>query len=255
MDEIIQENTNEENGISIKEIMQLLWRNVILIAVITILATACGVGYAMKIKPTYTATRSLIVKAYNDDNLSSSSNNYNDISVATKEMPTIAKFFTESSVISRAEDLYTGGGNGGKINKSKIKVDYDTTTRFFTVSYTAAQDDVAEKVVDCLVTAGKEIVEEKNVDGTANYFNVSVQLTPTDGNKATVVTNLSRSKYVVIAFLLGLVLSVAIVFIKYFMDDTVKNKDELERISGVKMLAYLEKINAIDVRGKNNEEV
>lgn len=76
-----------------------------------------------------------------------------------------------------------------------------------------------------------------------------------DGNEASVVMNLKRTTYVVIAFILGLVIAVGIVLIRYFMDDTIKNKEELERISGVKMLAYLEKINSTDVRGNNNEEV
>lgn len=255
MDEIIQENVNEEKGISLNEIMQLLWRNIILIAIITVIATACGVGYAMRIKPTYTATRSLIVKAYNEDSSSSSSNSYNDITVATKELPTIAEFFKKPAVLKSALEKYGTGGNGGKILSNNLSVSYDTTTRFLTVSYTDGNEEVAVEMVKCIVQAGTEVVEEKNVDGTAKYFNVSVELMTADDNEATVKVNLSRSKYIVIGFLLGLVLAVAIVFIKYFMDDTVRSKEELENISGVKMLAYLDRINAIDVRGKNNEEV
>lgn len=255
MDEIIQENVNEETGISIKELMLLLWRNVILIAVITILATICGVGYAMSIKPTYTATRSLIVKASNNSSLNNDSNNYNDITVATKELPTIAEFFKKNVVLSAAQAEYDGQGNGGAISAGAMSVKYDTTTRFLTISYTDTDSNVAAQKINAIIKAGTDVVEEKNVDGTSKYFNVSIELMVADGNEASVVMNLKRTTYVVIAFILGLVIAVGIVLIRYFMDDTIKNKEELERISGVKMLAYLEKINSTDVRGNNNEEV
>ena len=254
MDEIIQENLNEETGISLKGFMRLLWRNVILIAVITILATACGVGYAMSIKPTYTATRALIVKASNANTMTGEGSDYNDITVATKELPTVAAFFKMSLVISEAVDIYENDGNGGMIASGAITVNYDTNTRFLTVSYTDSEPEFAKEKINAIIKAGKNVIEERNVDGTSKYFNVSIELMSADGNQAKIVRNLSRTTYVVLAFMLGLVLSIAIVLIKYFMDDTIKTKEELESITGVKMLAYLEKINSLEVGGKKDEK-
>ena len=54
----------------------------------------------------------------------------------------------------------------------------------------------------------------------------------------------------VIAGVIGVVVAALFVVIRTLMDDTVTSKEELERVTGVKLLAYIDEISADEMKAK-----
>lgn len=234
MEEFKNEETVEE-GLSFRGFMLLLWRNVILIVLVTAVVTIAGLVFAVSKKPNYTATRSIMVEA----DSSNTENMVNTSNMLTRELPNIAEFFKQLVVIDRANDIYTAK-NGGEISIKKIGTDYNTSTRFVSVSYTDSDPDVAVAKVDALVQAEIEVISSRNPDGSSQYFPLTITVHRTDNDRAVFKESSGILKYVVIAFVGGLVLGVIAALVRYFMDDKLRSKNELERITGVKILALIE---------------
>ena len=57
-----------------------------------------------------------------------------------------------------------------------------------------------------------------------------------------VATNAATKKTVIIAFVLGLIVSLAIVYVIYLIDNTVKSKEQLEALAGANVIAYIEDV-------------
>ena len=57
-----------------------------------------------------------------------------------------------------------------------------------------------------------------------------------------VSTNAATKKTVIIAFVLGLVVSLAVVYMIYLIDNTVKSKEQLETLAGANVIAYIEDV-------------
>ena len=55
-------------------------------------------------------------------------------------------------------------------------------------------------------------------------------------------SNANTKKPVIIAFVLGLIVSVAVVYLIYLADNTVKSKQQLEQRSGANVIAYIEDV-------------
>lgn len=246
MEEIKQENT-VESGISLKSILVLLWRNIIFIVLLTVVVAVAGGFYASTIKPTYTATRHVLVKAANS-NSSSSASDYNDITVATVELPTVADFFKKEVVVNGANDSY-GKEHFGSISSGAISTSYNEEKRFLTISYTDANKEVAKTKIDAVIQAGKTVIESTNEDGTPTYFSVYVEILPVDAGKASVSENSNKNTVIILSVVLGAVLSIGIVLLKNLLDDTIKSKEDLEKITGIKMLACIDDIKNETTRG------
>ena len=245
MEEAIQEKSNE-SGLNIRNLFGLFWRNIILMIVIVAVVSAGGLILAFMQKPTYTATRTFNVMFDNNGSQSSGNNQYNNITVAKVEMPTIIAFFKTQMVLVRANEIYAETGSTGKIRSGSITAKYDkadTPTRIATVSYTDVTPELATKKATALFDAEKEILD----DPANELFNIRVKIKAVDEGQTVLTTNSKRSTYVLGGILLGIALAVAVVLIKYFMDDTVKTVEDLERLTGVKMLAKLEGIAEEDI--------
>ena len=57
-----------------------------------------------------------------------------------------------------------------------------------------------------------------------------------------VVADLTTAKVVLIALILGFVLSLAAAYLMYLADNTIKSKEQLEKITGANVIAYIEDI-------------
>lgn len=57
-----------------------------------------------------------------------------------------------------------------------------------------------------------------------------------------VSSNASTKKPIIIAAVLGLVISLAVIYVIYVIDNTVKSKEQLEALSGANVIAYIEDV-------------
>ena len=74
-------------------------------------------------------------------------------------------------------------------------------------------------------------------DGTAGIIELAVSV---DG--VNVAPDMSSTNIIIISTVLGFMVSLIVVYLKYLADNTVKGKDQLEKLTGANVIAYLEDV-------------
>ncbi len=253
-----ENNQYSGGGITFRQLLLIVRANIFLIVAIIVIATVIGTVYYMTRKTTYTATRSMIVICKNDET-ESDSNIYNDLTATSRIIPTIAGFCKQEVVISRAQEIYDTS-NSGTISKGGVSVSYDESGNnyFMYISYTDVTPELARAKVMAISMAEKEIVETKDENGKSVYVRMSTNITFVD-NIADMVdsgnipcsVNSGLKMTVVLAFIIGVIAAVLVVLLRYLLDDTLKTKEELERVTGTQVFAFLSDVNTERENGKN----
>lgn len=253
-----ENNQYSGGGITFRQLLLIVRANIFLIVAIIVIATVIGTVYYMTRKTTYTATRSMIVICKNDET-ESDSNIYNDLTATSRIIPTIAGFCKQEVVISRAQEIYDTS-NSGTISKGGVSVSYDElgNNYFMYISYTDVTPELARAKVMAISMAEKEIVETKDENGKSVYVRMSTNITFVD-NIADMVdsgnipcsVNSGSKMTVVLAFIIGVIAAVLVVLLRYLLDDTLKTKEELERVTGTQVFAFLSDVNTERENGKN----
>ena len=211
-------NEMEEQVISISEIFEALKKRWILIVSITLVATLIsGILSFFVIKPTYeTSTKVFIGKE--ESNLEGY--NSNDIQMYQKLLQTYAETIKTNEVVQAAINN-TGADLTVKDVKASLTVTPVSDTQILQIKYQNNDPEVAKEILENItnefIVLSKELVPNGNVRVIE-----AVQL-PEDP----VAPN--KKMNIAIAFLLGLMVSVGLVFLLEYLDNTFKNKENLER--------------------------
>ena len=211
-------NEMEEQVISISEIFEALKKRWILIVSITLVTTLIsGVLSFFVIKPTYeTSTKVFIGKE--ESNIEGY--NTNDIQMYQKLLQTYAETIKTNEVIEAAIKNTNTNLTVEEVKKS-LTVTPISDTQILQIKYQNKNPQVAKKILgnitDEFIILAKELVPNGNVRVIE-----AVQLpeNPVAPNK---------KMNIAIAFLLGLMVSVGVVFLLEYLDNTFKSKENLEK--------------------------
>lgn len=265
MDEQIKE---EREGNFIRNALFALKRNIVLFLAVIILFTAGGYVYARVKKPDYTASVKVSFQTYEKNGSSSSSTT--DINNMRAYIDTVIDFCDEGVVLDRAnwyykdwldekasgkdfnqylDELKTNDNYSDRIasddewysaqNINFLSYTSDGSTQFvFSIRYTDPDKDAAHEKAELLTLAfANELNVRDGEDGKYfSGFTVKINNLGYEG----VSSNVSKKKIVTIALVLGVAIASLAVFVKYLLDNTVKSKEELEQLTGVKTLATIE---------------
>jgi len=225
-------NKMEEQVISLSEIFEALKKRWIMIATITIIATIIsGILSFFVIKPTYeTSTKFFIGKE--ESNLEGY--NSNDIQMYQKLLQTYAEAVRTNEVIKAAID-----NTSSSLSVSDVKSDLTVTpisdTQILQIKYQngdpSEAKEILENITNQFVILAKELVTNGNVKVIEE---VQLPQNPVAPNK---------KMNIAIAFLLGLMVSVGIVFLLEYLDSTYKNKDQLERDLDIPVIGVIPDTN------------
>lgn len=208
----------EEQVISISEIFEALKKRWILIVSITLVATLIsGVLSFFVIKPTYeTSTKVFVGKE--ESNVEGY--NTNDIQMYQKLLQTYAETIKTNEVIQAAIKNTNTNLTVEEVKKS-LTVTPISDTQILQIKYQNKNPQVAKRILgnitDEFIILAKELVPNGNVRVIE-----AVQLpeNPVAPNK---------KMNIAIAFLLGLMVSVGVVFLLEYLDNTFKSKENLEK--------------------------
>ena len=218
----------EEQVISISEIFEALKKRWILIVSITLVATLIsGVLSFFVIKPTYeTSTKVFIGKEESNQE----GYNTNDIQMYQKLLQTYAETVKTNEVIQAAINN-TNADLSVKDVKDSLTVTPIADTQILQIKYKNNDPEVAKSILENItnefVILSKELVPNGNVRVIE-----AVQL-PEDP----VAPN--KKMNIAIAFLLGLMVSVGLVFLLEYLDNTFKTKENLERELNIPVLGLI----------------
>ena len=216
-------------GMTFRQLLLILRANVFIIVAIIVIAALVGIVYYTTEKPEYSARQSLIVRCVN-------SNGEN--SMSTANLNTIVESCKQTVVIEEANRLYFGGEGSEElaILSSNVDVSYNSeqTSYYIYITYTDSDRDEAAKKVNCLVEAAKTVGAKLASEG------LSMTVTFMEVNDDPDISAQSNAKLVLaLCIVAGVIVAVLVVLFRYLLDDTVKTKEELERITGTKVFAFL----------------
>ncbi|MBQ3493512.1 MAG: hypothetical protein IJA88_05325 [Clostridia bacterium] len=273
----MEENVKTSDSI-IKDIWFAFKRNLVLVIALVLFCTACGIGYAFIKKPNYTATEEVVCMAEDTSN----SNIVTNFNIMNAYINTIVDFCDEGVVIERAnfyyiqyrnqyrnqsaqgsvtsldefiedvrtEDPYVTNDNSPADKKYIVKenvsvsakVETNQTDEYsFSISYTDPNLELALIKAKIYVLAfEREIGTEKGTNGDRYFAGVKISIISL-GNSGW-SSDVSKVKFTIIGFAIGVVVAAIAVYVISVTDVSIKDKEELERITGVSVLANIDHV-------------
>ena len=253
---------------SIRNFIDTLKKRFVIVLAIIVVAFGAGVGVSYIRKPNYVASRDVTITV-------NQASVKDEVNIMIGIVDTVADFCIQGNVVDRANFYYVKYLNSGKtineyckelemhdpysfdnsrvddrkIFKQNISVDTSTTDNstdfYFIVKYTDPDpDDAADKVrliVQALNYEINEKVVENGVEVDKYFPNTKVEIHDLD-HEGEPTPDVSKTKIIVIATVAGVVLALLVIYLISVLDNTVKTKEDLENITGVKILANVSKI-------------
>jgi len=208
----------EEQVIRLDELFEALKKRWLMIISITLIATILSAALSFfVIKPQYEASTKVFI---GKDESDSQAYSQNDVLMYQKLMKTYSEAIKTKDLISR-------GLKGTSLNLEPNEVLNNLTvvtvadTQILQIKYKSKNPQEAKAIIegvsDEFIKTSKELVPNGNIKVIEA---VELPENPVSPNK---------KMNIAIAFLLGLMVGVGLAFLLEFLDNTFKNKDQLER--------------------------
>jgi len=220
----------EELTLDLRDILHIIQKRMKMIILITLACTlVSGVVSFYVIKPTYESKTSIIVgKPQGTDK---SQTEYNDVMLYQKLIQTYQEIATSRVVAEQASSMLDQKYTAEQVQKL-ITVTPQTDTQILVIS--AKNGNPVESAKICSAVSQAFIEQSKVVFPTGGDIQVMdkaiVPVSPVSPNKK---MNLA------IAFLIGLMGSMGLAFVREMMDRTIKSEDEVERYIGVPIIGMI----------------
>ena len=208
----------EEQVIRLDELFEALKKRWLMIVSITLIATIISAVFSFFIiKPQYEASTKVFIGKDEGENQSYSQN---DVLMYQKLMKTYSEAIKTKDLISRSLK-----GTSLKLEPADVLENLTvvtvTDTQILQIKYKSTNPQEAKAVIegisDEFIKTSKELVPNGNIQIIES---VELPENPVSPNK---------KMNIAIAFLLGLMVGVGLAFLLEFLDNTFKNKDQLER--------------------------
>ena len=222
-------NEMEEQVISISEVFEAIKKRWTIIVAITLTATIIsGVISFFVIDPVYEAsTKVFIGKEESDD----AAYNSSEINMYQQLLQTYAQAIKTKDLVNRAISGLKYDGLEARNVVESLTVNPISNTQILQIQYQSKDPneakDVLKSVTDEFIVTAKELVPNGNV---RIIEEVELPQNPVSPNK---------KMNIAIAFLLGLMVSVGLVFLLEYLDNTYKNKEQLEKDLGISVLGAI----------------
>ncbi|MBX9186045.1 YveK family protein [Clostridium sp. K04] len=219
----------EEQVISISEIFEAIKKRWIIIVAITLTATIIsGIISFFVIDPVYEASTKVFVGKEENDN---AAYNSSEINMYQQLLQTYAQAIKTKDLVNRAISGLKYDGLEARNVVESLTVNPISNTQILQIKYQSKDPneakDVLKSVTDEFIVTAKELVPNGNVRVIEE---VELPQNPVSPNK---------KMNIAIAFLVGLMVSVGLVFLLEYLDNTYKNKDQLEKDLGIPVLGAI----------------
>ncbi len=225
------ENYEVESTINLQELITLLWKNIILIGIVTMtISIAVGLFTIFVIDEKFSSDTTLRVTAAQ----SGDSINYNDLQTSQKLVKTYSIIAKSRTVLNQViEDL--GLNLTYQQLQDKIEVTSVQDTDIISIKVTLDNPDDAAMIANQVATVFMDEVENQVSIETLSILDEAIPI------KQPVSPNVKLN--VVIGFVLGLMLSVGFVLLREFLDRTIKDEDDVVKYLELPLLGSVPSIN------------
>ncbi|CDB15518.1 capsule chain length determinant protein [Clostridium sp. CAG:221] len=218
----------EEQVISISEIIDAVKKRWKIIALTTVLATlVSGIFSFFVISPTYEASTKIFI---GKEGAESEGYNSSDVSMYQNLLKTYSELIKTKDLVNRAIDNSEYDLSVNDVLNG-ITVNTVAGTQILQVSYQSKSPSIAknmlESVTNEFITKAEELVPNGNVKILES---VELPKNPVAPNK---------TMNIAIAFILGMMVGFGIVFLLEYLDNTYKNKEQLEKDLDIPVLGVI----------------
>ena len=219
-------NSNEEIEIDLKEVLMALVQHIWLIVLAVALGLGLALGYTILfVKPTYRSTSILYVISS-----STSITSLADIQVSSSLTKDYMVVITSRPVLEKVIDnLQLDMSYEGL--KSQVSVVNPDNTRFLEITVNSGDAYLAKQIVDEIADVSADRMEEVMETDKPNVMDY--------GQVASSPSAPNIKKNALIGGLLGFVLACGIVVIMYLMDDSIKTPEDVEKYLGINTLGII----------------
>lgn len=226
--------TNTNNGysdeieIDLGEVFMLMWHNLWLILLCAVIAAGVGFGVSrFAITPMYESTTKVYIIDKKDNN---SALTYSDMQLASQLTKDYAQLIKSRSVLEQViinlelEDSYS------RLN-GRVSVTTPTDSRILAITVTDPSPLQAQVIANEIRTvASDQITQVMNIDAVNTVDEADLPYVPSSP---------SIKKWTALGFLAGAFLCIAVLLIRFLLDDTVKTSEDVERFLGMSTLAMI----------------
>ncbi|MDD3126570.1 MAG: Wzz/FepE/Etk N-terminal domain-containing protein [Candidatus Izemoplasmatales bacterium] len=230
MDEMKQQDVIAEEGITFSELLKIVWSNITLVFLITLWVTVIGVVYTFVIvNPEYTAETSIMIQIDTD---TTDLTDQQAVTLAQQLIVTYKEFAVSDLVLeSVLEDIPTLDYSYAKLREA-ITLSSTTSSVIVTIEVVDESPEMAQEIANQLVVNSIEIAND--------YMFLKDRIKQMLPAVAPNVNNPSAPNKVlniVISFLIGIVLSLGIVFVKELFNNKFKSTAEMEKYLNINVIA------------------
>lgn len=235
---------NDEIELDLREIFGLLMSKSGVIILTAILGAVIAFAFTkLLITPMYQSTTQIYVKsntAYdsqqiNVNDLQSSTYLTKDYRVLVKSRPVLEQVIADMSLEMKSQEL-----------AAKISVNTPTDTRIITIAVTDADPMLAKTLADRIREAAKTQIQ--------GVMGIEAVNTVEEGNLPEYPVSPNLKMNMIIGFALGLILSMAIVILRFILDDTIKTQDDIEKYLGLSVLGLIPAIETEEQAKKKKKK-
>lgn len=224
-----KEKNQEETVINIGDVLRTLWKNIILIAIVTVCFLIGGSVYTFGIvDEEYSSSATFVVAI--EDYSSGSENGEYDYTNALRLITTVASLVTEDVVVDDVAAEYNLSSN--KL-KSMISVSYSTSSFLISVSVQSTDRTLSMNLANAVVDQLIEVAN--NSDGFGFIANT---ITKTSSAKEGTYASPNKTLYILVSIVIGVAVGCVIVFIKEFASTKFKTKKDIETILDERIVGY-----------------
>ena len=227
--------------INIRELFGYIKKYLFIIIIVTIVLVAEVIFYDKSIKvPMYTASTTIVLTQTGDvNNATTNIITQNDITINQKLVSTYTEIVKSKLVLEQVIADLNLAETYSELYK-KVSVQAITNTEILKISVEHKDKDLSAEIANKIAN-----IFSKEVAKIYKLNNISII------DKAQVpkmVSNNTLKRDIVIAGLIGIFLSVGVIFVIYYFDDTIKLTDDVEKKIGMPLIG---KVFKSDIKDKN----
>lgn len=216
--------------IDLKEFFNIFWSKKLFIIIITILFAILGVCYTKyMVVPDYQSTATLVLTK--SDNMQTSTITQTEITLNQQLVATYTEIMKTDNVLSQViQNLGYDDMTEDRL-RGNLTVQLEPSTQLIKVSVKNGNPQRAKELTN-------ELVKVFIAKATDIYKLENIHMLD-EAKEETLPYNINHKKDVMMFAAIGLVLAMGLVFIRSLFDTTVKNSEEIEKKTGLTVLASI----------------
>ena len=225
--------------IDLKELFSIFWNKKFQIISVIVVFIIIGAVYTMGFKtPVYTSSTTLLLASASTDSTEATSNSITttDVTLNSNLIETYSELVTSKKVLGEViENL--GIDEDESTLENNITVSAVSSSQLIEIAVTHENANYAARIANEIARVfAEQIIPE--------YYNMSNVYIVDEAEVPDAPSNINHAKDVIIFAFVGLIISVAYVFILNMLDNTVKTAEEIEKLYGIHVLVSIPTIES-----------